>query len=133
MNNRSLSTAVMFLVPIFFPFLCCAQENIPQTSLFFTPQETYDASHEARKIAPAGKGDLRLDAIIYYGDNDWTLWLQGERWTPDTIRENIKILRVTPTEATFDWKEGVTAPPQKITLKPNQYYQISTGKIIAQP
>jgi len=133
MKTSSYVGSLLFFYASFGPTFAQGKEYVPHTSLFFTSQETFAASREARKIAPAGKGDLHLGAIFYYGENDWTLWLQGERWTPDTLRENIKILHVTPTEVTFSWKEDAASLERDITLKPNQYYQIATEEIIVQP
>ena len=87
----------------------------------------------AAKETPAGQGDIRLGAILYYAPNDWTLWVRGERWTPDSTSEDLRILSVTPNEVVVAWREDKDSEQKEITLKPNQMYQISTGKIISSP
>ena len=107
--------------------------DIPQSSLFFTPQESLDAERMAARSAPAGEGDISLGAIMFYGADDWALWLQGEWWTPQTAHKNLRVLDVTADEVRLSWREDADSPEHEITLKPNQTYQIATGKIIASP
>jgi hypothetical protein len=108
-----------------------AENGIPEASLFFTPQEAHDAEALAQRLAPAGQGDIHLGAVLYYGPHDWTLWLQGEKWTPETSRDNVQILDVTENNVRLLWRGEDGSDKAEITLKPNQSYQISTGKIIS--
>ncbi len=114
-------------------------ESPPETSLFFTPEETRVAEKLAFKNAPMGQGDLRLGAIFYSDPNDWTLWLQGERWTPETRRSDLRILSVTPDTVRLRWQgedkggDGGTKVDKDITLHPNQIYEIGSGRIVAAP
>jgi hypothetical protein len=112
-----------------------AQESSgrPQTSLFFTPQEAHDAETLAQRISPPGRGDIRLGAVLYYGPEDWTLWLQGEKWTPGTSRDDLQVLEVTASFVRLSWKEEDGASPIEFSLKPNQSFQIATRKVIAGP
>jgi len=32
--------------------------------------------------------DIHLGAVLYYGPERWTLWLQGKRWTPATVNDD---------------------------------------------
>jgi hypothetical protein len=121
-----------------FIFACCvtassyAQDTLPSASLFFTPQEAHEAEVLAQKLTPAGQGDIHLGAVMYYGPKDWTLWIQGEKWTPETSRDDLHVLAVTANEVHLSWRgeDGVT---REIALAPNESYQISTGKIISAP
>lgn len=104
---------------------------LPKTSLFFSPSDAHEAEMMAQRLAPAGKGDIRLGAILYYGPDDWSVWLQNERWTPQTTREDIQILSVDPNEIRITWHSVDHPTPIEITLKPNQAYEIATGKIVS--
>jgi hypothetical protein len=107
--------------------------DVPQTSLFFSPQEARDAEIQAAKLALAGQGDISLGAIMYYTANDWTLWLRGERWTPQTSHEDLRVLDVSANEVHLSWREDTGSTEREITLRPHQTFQIATGKIITSP
>ena len=113
-----------------------AKDALPSASLFFTPQESREAAALAAKSSPTGQGDITLSAIMYYAPNDWTVWIQGERWTPQTSREDLHILDVRSDQVRLLWRgDGAkgAASEKEITLRANQTYQISSGKIIASP
>ncbi|MDD4615829.1 MAG: hypothetical protein PHW76_01750 [Alphaproteobacteria bacterium] len=120
---------------VFCALFCCSafaqdSDRPPQASLFLTPQEEHEAEMLARRLSPPGKGDLHLGAVLYYGPEDWTLWLQGEKWTPSTRREGIKILEVGESAVRILWTNPEDNAPLEVTLHPNEAYQIATGKII---
>jgi hypothetical protein len=108
-----------------------AEELLPTASLFLTPQELYEAEMLARKLPPAPEGDIHLGAVLYYSPDDWTLWLQGEKWTPETVRGDLRVLEVTEDGVRLMWRDD-KRQEHEITLKPNQSYQIATGKVIAE-
>ena len=85
-------------------FATSANAAPPTISLFLTPQESREAATQAAKSAPAGQGDISLGAILFFAPNDWTLWLQGERWTPETSRQNLRIISVTADEVRLRWR-----------------------------
>ena len=124
-------------IPGIIVFLCAsfpafAATELPKGSLFFTPVETQQIEALASKNAQNNSfyPDIHLGAVMYYGPGEWTLWLQGERWTPGTERADLHILDVTPDEVRL---AVITAPEttsQEITLRPHQTYQIATGRII---
>ncbi|MFA5041240.1 MAG: hypothetical protein WC464_06380 [Bdellovibrionales bacterium] len=109
------------------------ESSVPQVSLFLTPQETFEASMLARRLPPERKGEIHLGAVLYYGQDDWTLWLQGQKWTPETIRSDIRILEVTANDVRLSIREEHGTDEKIITLKPNQSFEIATGKIIGSP
>ncbi len=111
-----------------------AENNAPPpASLFFTPSETHEAERLAAHEAPTGAGDIRLGAIMYYGPQDWSLWLQGEKWTPETSRDDLHILQVSPNDVHLSWRDDEKGETHLITLHPNESYQIATGKTIFAP
>jgi hypothetical protein len=124
----------LMLMAILFAFPAFAQgEELPPRSLFLTPQEVHEARARAQMALPAGKGDIHLGAVLYFGPHDWTVWLQGEKWTPETVREDLEILEVMPTEVRVSWRNPEAPEPLELALKPNQSYRIATGKIVTEP
>ena len=121
------------LALLLFPPCAYATEAPPATSLFLSPQETREAESQAEKSMPAGQGDIRLGAILYYAPHDWIIWLRGERWTPQTSRQDLSVRAVSADEVRLRWRgdgDKGAVIEKEITLTPNQTYQISTGKII---
>ncbi len=113
--------------------------SLPATSLFFTAEEVqaikasetatpYEVDH-----AQANDGMPRtiyLDAVMYYGPEDWTLWLQGERWTPHTRRSGLDVVSVLPSgDVRLSLQDTPNAAPRVITLRAHQAYNFATGKI----
>lgn len=107
--------------------------DVPRASLFFTPQEARDAEIEAAKSAPAGAGDISLGAVMYYGADDWTLWLRGEKWTPQTVRDDLRVLDVSANQVHLMWREEAGGAEHEIWLRPHQTFQIATGKTVMSP
>ena len=110
-----------------------ASEGPPTTSLFLSPQDVSEADRQAEQSTPAGQGDITLGAIMYYAPHDWTIWLRGERWTPQTSRQDLSVRAVSADEVRLSWRsdgDQATVIEKNITLTTNQTYQISTGRII---
>lgn len=120
---------MMCLILLIYAFPAAA-DDMPQHSLLFSPQQTREAENLADKSLPAGAAGIHLGAIIYYDRNDWTLWLQHKRWTPQTHEDDLKILDVTPASVELLWRDD-NGDEREITLRPDQTYQIATGQITA--
>lgn len=112
------------------PFAQAARAaDVPQTSLFLTPQEAASAEKMADKLSPADQSSIRLGAILYYGPQDWAVWLQGRRWTPQTEDKDIRILAVTPDDVRILWQTG-PKDEREMTLRPNQIYKKALGRLV---
>ncbi|MDD3030177.1 MAG: hypothetical protein PHS57_07870 [Alphaproteobacteria bacterium] len=109
-----------------------ADEALPRTSLFLSAQDAHKANVLAREKLPPGQGNIALGAVLYYAVDDWVLWLRGEKWTPQTTREDLRILKVSSERVRIAWLDD-DQNEHIFTLMPNQAYQIATGKIISQP
>lgn len=113
------------------PAYAASQETAPTASLFFTPDESRQIEAARARTAPRAAHDwLQIDAILYTSPDAWTVWAQGERWTPATSSPRLQLLAVTPTSVTLNLHPAPDAPPRTLTLKPHQAYQISTGRIL---
>ncbi len=107
-------------------------EALPKTSLFFSEDETRQIEVLSAKIKPPkndGSG-IHLGAVIYYGPENWTLWLQGAKWTPATDRPDLHVVSVTPSNVQLSWQRNAKAPLQEITLHPYQTYHIMSGRVV---
>ncbi len=61
-----------------------------------------------------------LSSIIYHSEDDWVLWLNGQRFTahrPVAAEKGVEVVGVTPESATFSWApiqfekvQGLLAP-----------------------
>jgi len=129
-----MTKQAFFLVAALISFPAYALENdaLPSTSLFFTTQEIFEASVQAHRVSFQKPDEIRLGAVFYYAPGDWTLWLQGEKWTPDTSRGNLRVLDVTADSVRIAVK-GPDGTETDIALKPNQAYDIKTGNISGSP
>ncbi len=114
-------------LPLFAATLAYAEEP-PARSLFFTNEESAQISAlQAKETAGrSDDGDIHLEAIMYYGPGDWTLWLQGMRWTPQTDRPDIHVVDVQSDQVRL----RIAGVADDVVLKPHQTFQVATGKII---
>jgi|GEM_PF-5184319 len=98
-------------------------------SLFFTDEEVILvegilAKSSGQDINPHSNS-ITLGAILFYGPGNWTVWLQGEKWTPSTRRSEIKILGVAPDHVRLSVESKDKATRKEIRLSPHQTYVFS--------
>ena len=43
------------------------------------------------------KGDWRLDGIIFISESKWTVWLNGQRYTSQSLPEDVLLSNITAT------------------------------------
>ena len=98
-------------------------------SLFFTPDEAQVIDALAAKEGNAAQDDIRLGAVLYYGPQNWALWLQGILWTPQTDRPDLHVLDVAGDAVKLRLTDAL-AGTRDITLKPHQTYRMATGEIV---
>jgi hypothetical protein len=89
----------------------------PQPIAEFTPQTA----------PPMDK--IKLDAVIYYSPDDWTVWMQGKRWTPSSNDPRLHIISTAPDKVRLSITNAVGGATKEITLRPHQVYDPATGKI----
>ncbi len=49
-----------------------------------------------RKTPGLKNGEVRLDGILYLSETEWTIWLNGQPYTPKHQPDNIVVLEVNP-------------------------------------
>lgn len=102
--------------------------SLPETSLFFSADEVQTIEQPILKsLAASSAGqDVQLGAVFYYAPNDWVLWLQNQRWTPQTRQEGLRILEVAPDRVRL----VLVDDNKEITLRPHQTYLVASGRIV---
>lgn len=94
-----------------------AEEDSP--SLFFSPEEAHRLAASAPE-KPEAPRRLRLDSLLYMGPGRWTVWLQGEKWTPQTKRADLRLVAVTADSVRLSYQPPGQNTPQEIVLRPGQ-------------
>lgn len=110
-------------------------------SLFFSPW-TQALIKEYRGYIhmtpdPGGSGDdgqprqpgireLVLGGISYVSAGDWTIWLNGQRITPDALPEQVHDLRVTGEYIDLKWYDAFTNIIFPVRLRPHQRFNLDT-------
>ncbi|MFA6279649.1 MAG: hypothetical protein WC612_02515 [Bdellovibrionales bacterium] len=109
-----------------------AQEAPP--SLFYTPQEVWQIETALRREEPAllaqAKHVLHCGSIMYVSADQWTVWLQGEKWTPQTDRPNLHIQSVEPDSVRLSILLLGEKEPREVTLRTNQSLNLLTGAVM---
>ena len=108
-------------------------EEVLTASLFFSPEQIQKIEMQSAKNTKpivTTNEDIHLGAVFYYAPDDWVLWLQGERWTPATERQDIHVDEVTPDHVVLSVSPGAGQPQRDVVLKPYQTYQLSSGLVV---
>ena len=75
---------------------------------------------------PPEERDIRLGGIVYRAKDDWTIWLNEERITPDALPEEIIDLRVFKDYIDLKWYDRWTNKIFPIRLRAHQRFNIDT-------
>lgn len=81
---------------------------------------------ELRVKPPAEEREIKLSGILYQGGGKWTIWLNGERVTPQAIPEEVMDLKVYNDYIEFKWFDVYTNRIFPIRLRPHQRFNIDT-------
>ncbi len=120
------------------------QINLDQIpSLFFTPAEQ-SLIEEARAglttraptdfelrqaqdgTVPMGPREVALAGIVYLSAGDWTIWLNGQKVTPNRLPPEILDIRVLKNSIRLKWFDAYTNQIFPIKLKTHQRFNIDT-------
>ncbi|MDD5585947.1 MAG: hypothetical protein PHY92_03195 [Alphaproteobacteria bacterium] len=134
-NSRAIHALVLASVFSFLsPVLAQTPPQAATPSLFFNSEELNRIEAAVNKTEPNGDAAkqeaVTLGAVVYYGPKNWTVWLQGERWTPATKRPDLQILDVKPDLVRLAFAPQNGAKKREITLRPYQSFQPDTGQIL---
>lgn len=76
--------------------------------------------------APVALRDIRLGGIAYNTPDDWTIWLNNNRVTPDALPAEAIDLRVYKDFVELKWFDSVTNQVFPIRLRMNQRFNLDT-------
>ncbi len=106
-------------------------------SLLFTPQEISAIQRALLGVDTPTKDDtpklprvLRLSGMMYKSPNNWVIWLNGKRVTPNRLLPEIIDISVDGSKVHLKWFDYGINDVISITLKPNQTYDLETGILL---
>ncbi len=73
-----------------------------------------------------GIREISLGGIVYKGDKDWTIWLNGQRVTPVAVPKEVLDLRVYEEHVEVKWLDEYTNKVFPIRLKAHQRFNLDT-------
>ena len=92
-----------------------------------TPVSTAPAPEEAPPRPP----DIYMGALIYLGPSQWSVWINGTRWTAAQPRSgDLRIAQVGPDRAEIIWTGDRKLGPLRVRLRPYQTFIGETGEIV---
>ncbi len=75
---------------------------------------------------PAGLRELTLGGIVYATSEEWTVWLNGQRVTPDSIPEQVIDIQVGENYLELKWFDSYTNLVYPIRIRPHQRFNLDT-------
>lgn len=123
------------------------EKNLPFTrSLFFTPQDLIEIDKALRGIkVTSGDGNLvdgklipqvrriKLTGMSYVSQNNWIIWLNGQKVTPFLQPKELKDIRVEPGVVHLWWFDIGANKVLFLSLRPHEIYDIVTGVTLPDP
>jgi len=122
------------VLALFGLMLCPLRPAVAQAfSLFFTPDQIERIENEVQKnpqlLSTQSQHLLHVESILFFGPDNWVVWIQGEKWTPDTRRDNISINAVLPESVSLSLTLQGESVVNDVILAPHQSLDLLTGKI----
>lgn len=122
-------------------------ENIFTRSLFFSAQEE-EAIRQAlmgvMDMAPLGPSVpgpgapppvysvIKLYGVLYRGPDDWIVWINGHKVTPEELLPEIRDIKVDKSSKVhLKWYDAAFGGVIAITLRPHQMYDVQTGILLS--
>lgn len=114
---------ILFLI-LLFSFPLSGQNDF---SLMFAPHELQKPLSQPPFRPHAQVEGLFLGGILYTGPHQWVVWINGQRFDPQTTHDTLTLINVTPrlVHLTWKWRSKVHA----LTLYPYQTFIASTEHI----
>jgi len=127
---KRLSLSFLF----FFTFVSAAYASDGMPSLFFSPEDVRQIETEiGSQRHDASSNAIHLDSILYFGPGKWRVWIEGEKWGPDTQKPHLRIIKVTSETVRLAYTPtGLSSgenEEKEITLRPHQNFDPATGVI----
>lgn len=74
--------------------------------------------------------DLKLSGIVYNTSEDWSLWINGVKVTPDKQPKEIRHLSVYEDFIEIKWFDAQTNKIYPVRMRPYQRFNIDTGRFL---
>lgn len=71
-----------------------------------------------------GVRELGLGGILYRSDKDWTIWLNGNRVTPNAIPKQVMDIKVKQDHIDLKWFDSYTNLIYPLRLRPHQRFNL---------
>jgi len=75
---------------------------------------------------PRGPRELSLGGIIYTSSSDWSIWMNGQKITPNRLPPEILDIKVRKKYIRLKWFDAYTNQIFPVKLKPHQRFNIDT-------
>jgi len=75
---------------------------------------------------PRGPRELALGGIIYTSSSDWSIWMNGQKITPQRLLPEMLDIKVRKKYIKLKWFDAYTNQIFPIKLKPHQRFNIDT-------
>lgn len=75
---------------------------------------------------PPEEREIKLGGILFTTKDEWTIWLNGERVTPDALPEEIIDLRVYKHYIDMKWQDEYTRRLYPIRLRAHQRFNLDS-------
>lgn len=96
------------------------------------PQAPTESNGEADGEAepPPPLMPVYLAALFYFGPDNWSFWLDGERFSPGDPQAGFEVIRVTPGAVTLNWNPADREADFTFTLSPRQSFDPARGEVV---
>jgi hypothetical protein len=86
----------------------------------------YESEEEAARMraAQAALRELSLSGILYISQDDWIVWLNKTRMTPDALPKEIMDIKVYNEYVELRWFDLKTKTIYPVRLRPNQRFNL---------
>lgn len=79
-----------------------------------------------RQRPPPEERELALGGLLYTSANDWTIWLNGKRITPNALPREVIELRVHKNYIEVKWLDDYTKRIYPVRLRAHQRFNLDT-------
>lgn len=86
------------------------------------------ADNDPNSLQPIDKGirEISLGGILYRGDKEWVVWLNGMRMVPNAIPKEVIDIKVTKTHIDLKWFDAYTNLIFPVRLRPHQRFNLDS-------
>lgn len=75
---------------------------------------------------PNGLREISLGGIVYANSKEWTVWLNGQRISPDALPEEIVDIKVSESYVDLKWYDENTKIIFPVRLRPHQRFNFDS-------